>query len=60
MFRDWRYRYSRMFLSGGKWWFLLEPYDDIDDEPGAQRWHWWNPAHLVRMGIHWLWVRKYW
>lgn len=57
IFDDWRNRYSQLFLSDGKWRILIH---SDDGNVHSKRWRWWNPAHLVRMGLHWLWVRRYW
>ena len=57
IFDDWRWRYSRLFLSGGKWRVHVTK---SDGTRGSRRWHWWSLGDLMRMGMHWLWVRKYW
>ena len=57
IFDDWRNRYSRLFLSDGKWRIYVP---STDGTVHSKPWHWWNPAHLVRRVIHLLWVRKYW
>jgi hypothetical protein len=59
IFDDWRYRYSRLYQSAGKWRFFVNV-EANGFTTESKPWHWWNPAHLVRRVIHLLWVRKYW
>ena len=58
IFDDWRYRYSQLYLSDGKWYVWVK--EDDNTWRISRRWRWWNPLDLARMGIHWLWVRRYW